>query len=169
MDDGAITGLKTSESRVSCEKRQKRNQHLSDWGKAFQSLGAELEKALKLIHFLLWFLSTLGIQRWDWEDGLKHCGGSQKGISSWKYCGAVPMKQLYASERILWWIWSFRLHRKPVELFFSRRACCVLSSLSMSQSLWLCSAQVEDGAIPDLWSHSPRPVVPLTNTYCNLQ
>ena len=47
------------------------------------------------------------------------------------------------------------LLRKPVK-FFSRQACCVLSSLSVSQFLLLCSAQVEDGAVSDLASPTNR-------------
>ena len=46
------------------------------WGGAFQSLGAEVEKVLKLNCFSLWFSSTLKTWRQDWEDYQRGCGGS---------------------------------------------------------------------------------------------
>ena len=107
MDGGAITGLKTIESRLSCKKLKKIPDSLSSWGRTFQSLGAELKKALKPNCFLEWFSSTLGIQKRDWEDNRRDHGDSWWGISSSRYCGAVPLKQLHASERILWSMQSF--------------------------------------------------------------
>ena len=91
-DDGAVTDLKTSESWVACGKLRKTQESLIAWRRAFQSLGTELEKALKLNCLLVWFSSMLGLHRWNWEDDHRDCGDSKYKISSWRYYGAVPLK-----------------------------------------------------------------------------
>ena len=81
-------------------KAEEDSDSLSAWRRAFQSLGADLRKALKPNGFLLWFSSTLGMRRWDREDGRRDRGGSWRGISSWRSCGAEWFTSLYVWRKI---------------------------------------------------------------------
>ena len=129
-------------------RRLRVSQHLRS---VFQTLGPELKKDLKPSYFLVWFSSTLRIWRQDWEDDWQGHGVSKWWISSWRNCGAVPLKWLYTSERLL-------CQYDPslaASGDFSRQAWC----LSVSQSLLLCSAQVEDSTVPNL-------AAPM-NSYCS--
>ena len=60
-------------------------------GRAFQSLGAELEKARKPNFFGVFFSAALGICRCGCNDERRGHAGTYRGMSSCKYSGAVPL------------------------------------------------------------------------------
>ena len=59
--------------------------HSRAWGHSWR-------KPYSRASFLVWFSSTFGIRRRDWEDDRRNRGGSWRGISSWRYCGTMPLK-----------------------------------------------------------------------------
>ena len=59
-------------------------------GRAFQSLGAELGKALKSNFLLVYFSTVLRIRRRGCDDERRGLAGTCQGMSSCKYSGAGP-------------------------------------------------------------------------------
>ena len=114
------------------QKAEEGSDSLSARGRAFLSLEAELEKALKSDCSLALFPSTLGIQWQDWEDDGRGHGGSWWGISFWRYCGAVSLKCLYGSERI-----SFHRCHCDVYLHLCRKCSSAAEVRALSGS-FLC-------------------------------
>ena len=76
-------------------------------GRAFHSLGGELEKALKPSCFLVCLSVAPGICRRDSDEERKDRAGIYRGMSSCEYSGAVPSWNLYAKDMILWSIHFF--------------------------------------------------------------
>ena len=71
------------------------------FGRAFQSLGAELEKARKPNYIFWCFSAALGIRRRCCDNERRGRAGTYRGMSSCKYSGAVPSWHLYAKDMIL--------------------------------------------------------------------
>lgn len=123
-------------------KAEEVSDSLSTCGRAFQSLGAEMEKTLKLNCFsygchphlqykgkteMIDKIAVVHSKESDLEDTVDLC--------HWSSC--APLKEFCDQYN----------PSQEVNGGFPRWAWCALSSPSVSQSLLLCSAQVADGAV----------------------
>ena len=146
MDYCAITGLKTSESWVSCKKLKK----------------TQIFSALEGGHSSVWGQSLR--KPWSWtafwygfHPHLEYEGKTEKTI---KGIMVVHSEESALEDIVQPCHWSScmpveescrqYIPSQEVSGGFARRAWCVLSSLSESQSMLLCSAQAGDSAIPNL-------------------
>ena len=95
------TQLRTGEFSALCEKTVEELPSLRVCGRAFQSLGIQYEKALMPCYFFVCFSYTLVMRRRDCDEEWRGLAGSGRVMSSRRYFGAVPLKQLYAKDSTL--------------------------------------------------------------------
>ena len=107
---------------------------LSAWGRAFQSLRAEFEKALEPNCFLVFSMIEEIVVVHSEESALEDI------VELWHWSSCSSMKESVGQNSC----------SQEADEGILRQAWCVLSSFSVSQSSLLCSAQVKDSTIPDL-------------------